>query len=74
MSMSQIPTTQYESQSNLQSDITQKRAYAKLARNANDAIKGLLAQCDTHVKISKHVNSEFASDFAKKHKSTEDEI
>ena len=76
--MSQIPTTQFDSLSHLPHTTDaaqyQKKAYNQLARNAPDAIKGLLAQCDTHGKISKHVNEEFEKDLAKQQKETIAEI
>ena len=36
-----------------------QKTYSKLARNATDVLRGLMAQCDTHGKISKHVDEEF---------------
>ena len=41
-----------------------------MAKNANEAIKGLIAQCDTHTKISKFTNEEFNNDLNKVHKET----
>ena len=57
--MSQLHTTQFESQSNLQSEQSVKQGYAKLARLAPQALRGLLTQCDTAIKISKHTDQEF---------------
>ena len=45
-----------------------------MAKNAQSAIKGLLATCDTHVKISKHINDEFKNEFKKKHEEAEIEV
>ena len=33
-----------------------------------------MAQCDTHVKVSKHTNDEFQTEFDKSHKQTNDDI
>lgn len=71
-SMSHIPTTQFDSHSHLPSADAhyKKMAYSKLAQNAPNAIKGILAQCDTHGKISKYTNQEFGKEMEKQHKET----
>ena len=49
----------------LQSEHIKRKAYDLMAKNAQSAIKGLLATCDTHVKITKHMNDEYLADFKK---------
>ena len=41
--------------------------YAKLARLAPQAIRGLLTQCDTAIKIGKHTDREFLKESSKEH-------
>ena len=55
----------------LQSEHVKRKAYDLMAKNAQSAIKGLLATCDTHVKITKHLNDEYLADFTKQHEEIE---
>ena len=52
----------------------EQQHHARIARNAQSIIAGLLTQCDTHVKISKHTDQEFAQEMEGKHKETQSKV
>ena len=51
--------------------MVKKKAQQELAKNAQSAIKGLLAVCDTHTKISKHLNDDLNADLEKQREEAE---
>ena len=54
--------------------MAKSQAYSQLAKNAQSAIKGILAICDTHVKISKHTNEEFSQEIKKEDIAAEERV